>query len=196
MPSRRTLLRSAGVAAAGALAGCNALRPGAEGYVQLKSIEGRYEEDGVRKGDRVLDVELSSPPGEKPPELDGPTEEWERYFETPREPTVSGTLHDELRRSYEEVRYVVGVCTPKWAGDDEDVGCYNVATTRETFNRAQVHDRVRASSDGSSLTIHSVDGRWPFDSGDDRARIRRRNRGRRDVSRRDGVPGRGAPLFG
>jgi hypothetical protein len=26
----------------------------------------------------------------------------------------------------------------------------------------QVHERVRASSDGTSLTIHSVDGDWAF----------------------------------
>ncbi|HMB50843.1 MAG TPA: hypothetical protein VKM69_09290 [Natronoarchaeum rubrum] len=164
MPSRRTLLRSASVAGVGALAGCNALRPGAEGYVQLKTVEGMYGENGVWKSDTVIDVELSSPPGEKPPELEGPFGEWDRYFDTPRQPVVSESLHEELRLSYEKVRYVVGVCTPKWADGSDDIGCYNVATTRETFNAAQVHDRVRASSDGSSMTIHSTDGEWSFDS--------------------------------
>jgi hypothetical protein len=38
----------------------------------------------------------------------------------------------------------------------------NVATTRTNFNRVQVHSRVTASSDGTYLTIHSVDWVWEF----------------------------------
>lgn len=163
MPSRRALLRTGGAVVGTALAGCGSLR-GVEGYVQLKSIQGRATEDGRQFEESVLRVTLSSPPGEKPPEVTFFKDTWRDQFETPRRPTVSKSLHDDLRREYDTVRYVVGVCSPAWADDDESEGCYNVATTRENFNAVQVHDRVRVSSNGTYLTIHSVDGQWTFDS--------------------------------
>ena len=61
------------------------------------------------------------------------------------------------------MRYVVGVTSPGVADEGESVGSYNVSTTRETFDRVQVADRVRASSDGTYLTLHAVDGRWTFE---------------------------------
>lgn len=142
----------------------HATRSGAEGYVQLKSIEGRYSEDGTRAEESVIRVTLSSPPGADSPELTFLDDEWADRFDAPREPVVPDALHDDLSRVYEKVRYVVGVCSPSWATTGESAGCYNVATTRENFNDVQVHDRVTASSDGTSLTIHSTDGTWTFDS--------------------------------
>lgn len=163
MPSRRELLVATGTVASGALAGCTLLERGVPGYVQLKSIQGRYRTNGRQHEESVLRVTLSSPPGERPPEvafLDG---EWESRFEEQREPVVSNSLHADLQQSYETVRYVVGVCSREWADEGEESGCFNVATTRENFNRVQVHDRVRASSDGTFLTIHSVEGKWSFE---------------------------------
>jgi|AntRauTorcE11898_2_1112593.scaffolds.fasta_scaffold12288_3 hypothetical protein len=166
MIPRRTLLH--GIATAGTLglaglAGCSAFARGVEGYVQLKSIAGVTDRDGTRSEESILRVQLSSPPGDGPPELVQYSDEWFERFENPREPLVSDDLHEDLRRAYDDVRYVVGVCSPKWADDDERIGCYNVATTRENYNRVQVHQAVRASSDGTSLTIHSVDDEWSFD---------------------------------
>ena len=163
MPSRRALLHATSVAAAGLLAGCGALQRGVDGYVQLKSIAGRYTEDGTRYEESLLRVGLSSPPGGSP-DVRRRSDEWADRFDDPAEPTVGEPLHADLRQAYEEVRYVVGVCSSEWSDDGESVGCYNVATTRENFNRVQVHDRVRASSDGTSLSIHSVDGTWEFEA--------------------------------
>lgn len=165
MPSRRNLLRTASGATCGLLAGCPSLDRGDEGYVQLKSIQVRYSEDGRRVDESILRVTLSSPPGAEQPELNELDGEWADRFETPHEPVVPDVLHADLSRAYETVRYVVGVCCPAWADDEEEsVGCYNVATTRENFNRVQVHDRVRASSNGTYLTIHSREGTWSFES--------------------------------
>jgi hypothetical protein len=166
MVSRRPLLRgiaATGTAGLAGLAGCSAFAPGVEGYVQLKSIAGVTDEDGTRSEEVVLRVSLASPPGDGPPRLGQRREEWVARFENPREPVVSDALHDDLGRTYDDVRYVVGVCSPEWADDDESIGCFNVATTRENYNRVQVHQAVRASSDGTSLTIHAVDGQWTFD---------------------------------
>jgi hypothetical protein len=165
MPSRRTLLRSATAAAGGLLAGCASLTRPVDGYVQLKSITGVTSDDGTRVEETVVRVTLSSPPGAGPPELSHVDRGWADRFETPREPVVSDGLHEDLNRSYDTVRYVVGVCSPAWSGDEEPVGCYNVATTRENFDAVQVHDRVSVSSDGTYLSIHSVEGTWAFASG-------------------------------
>jgi len=164
MPSRRAVLGSGSALAGLALTGCSAFDRGVEGYVQLKSIQVVENADGRRTQRSILRATLSSPPGAEPPELTHRSDEWADRFDTPREPVVPDTLHDDLNRAYDAVRYVVGVCSPEWAHDDEPVGCYNVATTRENFNEVQVHDRVRASSDGTYLTIHSVDGSWTFES--------------------------------
>lgn len=164
MPSRRTLLLAAGTLAGGGIAGYAFFNRGVDGYVQLKSVQGRYERDGNRFEESIVRVTLSSPPGEAPPEVTFLHDEWRSRFETPREPVVSDSLHDDLRRRYDTLRYVVGVCSPDWADSEEPVGCYNVSTARENFNRVQVHDRVRASSDGTSLSIYSVDGDWTFAS--------------------------------
>lgn len=165
MPSRRSLIRTASAVAGGAFAGCTSLSRGVDGYVQLKSVQGRYSENGQQFEESIIRVTLSSPPGADSPELTFLSDEWKDRFDTPHEPAVSDALHSDLSQAYDSVRYVVGVCCPAWADDKESEGCYNVSTTRENFNRVQVHDRVRASSDGTSLTIHSVDGRWTFTSG-------------------------------
>lgn len=164
MPSRRSVLATVSVASVGAFGGCSILSPGNEGYVQLKSIQATATVDGTSHTESIVRVGLSSPPGEEEPELSRLDDRWVDRFETPRTPEVSESLARDFDREFDDVRYVVGVCCPAWADPEEDVGCFNVATTRETFNRAQVHDRVRASSDGTTLTIHSVDGEWNFES--------------------------------
>lgn len=164
MVSRRTLLHAGSVAASGVLAGCSVPGLGVSGYVQLKSIGARAQRDGRQVERSILRVTLSSPPGAEPPELTYLHDEWADRFDTPREPVVSDAFHDELIQAYDTVRYVVGVCSPAWAGNRESVGCYNVSTTRANFNRVQVHNRVRASSDGTYLSIHSVDGTWTFEA--------------------------------
>lgn len=161
MPSRRTLLRTVSLAAGGAFAGCSSLRPSVSGYVQLKSIEAR---DGTGGFESILRVMLSSPPGASQPELTHHHDEWIDRFETPHDPVVSDTLHDDLTHAYDTVKYVIGVCSPSWGDSAESVGCRNDSTSREAFNRVQVHDRVRASIDGPTLSIHSVDGSWTFES--------------------------------
>jgi hypothetical protein len=162
MPSRRRLLAAVGTAATAATAGCSVLDRGVDGYVQLKSIGGLVETDGTRREEDVVRVSLSSPPGGGPPSLDHLADRWADRFEQPRYPTVSDALATDLEAAYDEVRYVVGVCAPAWADEGERIGCYNVATTRANFDRTQVHDRVRAASDGTYLTIYEVDGDWSF----------------------------------
>jgi hypothetical protein len=164
MPSRRAFLQSGAVTASGVVAGCTAFDRGVDGYVQLKILEGRWSENGVTQTETILDVRLGSP-GEGRPELKTLGDEWADRFETPREPVVSDTLHDDLRQAYESVAYGVGVCSPNWGDGDERQGCRNGWTTRESFNTAQVHDRVSASSDASGISIHAVDGTWEFSSG-------------------------------
>jgi hypothetical protein len=164
MPSRRTLLRTVTVAASGTLAACQSFARGDDGYVQLKSITGVIEEDGQQRWEPIVRVTLSSPPGADSPRLSYLADEWADRFDEPSEPVVPDDRRDDLRRDYSEIRYVVGVCSPSWDEREDAVGCYNVSTTRENFNAVQVHDRARASSDGTYLTIHSTDGTWSFDS--------------------------------
>lgn len=164
MPSRRTLLRTiSGVASCG-IAGCTSLDRGVDGYVQLKSIEARGGND-QRPFETVLRVMLSSPPGASKPKLTHHQDQWTDRFDTPHRPEVSDALHEELTRAFDTVKYVIGICSPSWADGGESVGCINDSTTREDFNLVQVHDRVRASTDGASLSIRSVDGSWTFESG-------------------------------
>ncbi|WP_323674618.1 hypothetical protein [Halorubellus sp. PRR65] len=167
MPSRRTALRRVGVATAVGLAGCSVLDRGVDGYVQLKSIFGTPVDGEDRGNEHVLRVQLASSPGSEPPDLRQHDDRWTDRFDDPRRPVVSDDLHADLEREYDDLHYLVGVCSPAWADDDERIGCYNVRTTRENFNAVQVHQRVRASSDGTSLTIHSTDGQWAFDSDED-----------------------------
>lgn len=164
MPSRRSLIQTACAVAGGAFAECTSLNRGVDGYVQLKSVQGRHSENGQQFEESIIRVTLSSPPGADSPELTFFSDEWNDRFNTPHEPTVSDDLHADLSQAYDAVRYVTGVCSPEWANDEESEGCYNVSTTRENFNSVQVHDRVRASSDGTYLSIHSVDGKWTFRS--------------------------------
>lgn len=164
MPSKRQLLAASGTLFAAGFAGCSLYDRGTDGYVQLKSVQAR-ETDGTRQTERsLIRVTLSSPPGAGRPELTYLDDEWGERFDTPRTPVVTDALHAELTRAFETIRYIVGVCTPAWADDGESTGCYNVSTTRENFNRVQVHDQVTASSDGTSLVIHSVDGTWGFEN--------------------------------
>jgi hypothetical protein len=165
MPSRRTVLGAAGTGVALALSGCTGTADRVEGYVQLKSIDGLLREPGRTEEVSVLKVYASHENG-TPPELAVLDEEWADRFPVPRRPVVPDGLHDALTDRFDAVRYVVGTTSPGWAGDGESFGSFNVATTRENFNRVQVHTAVTASSDGTYLTIHSVDGLWEFDSTD------------------------------
>ncbi len=165
MPSRRTLLGAVGTGVGIAAAGCLGLSDRAEGYVQFKSVSGVHEKPGRSEAVRIVDIGASFEPNGEPPELTQLHDDWADRFPVPRAPVVSDDLHAELVSRFDTVRYVVGVTSPDWADDGEDVGSFNVATTRENFNRVQVHDAVTASSDGTYLTIHSVDGLWEFDSG-------------------------------
>lgn len=162
MPSRRQILAVGSTICAAGLAGCSLLDRGKDGYVQLKSVQ-TWETDGSQQIERaIIRVTLSTPPGEDTPKLTHLDDEWADRFDTPRTPVVSDTLHEDLTRAYDTIKYVVGVCSPAWADDEKSVGCYNISTTRENFNRVQVHDQVTASSDGTHLTIHSVDESWDF----------------------------------
>jgi hypothetical protein len=165
MPSRRAFLTTVGTGVPLALAGCLNSPPRVEGYVQFKVINGQIEEQGRTTEIPIINVGASFENG-TPRDLVHLNEEWADQFPSPRKPTVSDSLHDTLTQQFDSVRYVVGTTSPGWAEDDESVGSFNVATTRENFNRVQVHSRVTASSDGTSLTIHSVDGLWNFASDD------------------------------
>jgi hypothetical protein len=168
MPSRRTLLGTAAAGCTLALGGCVSdltdRRP-VDGYVQLKAVVGVRERDGTRESIDVVSVTGSYEPNDEPPDATV-AEAWADRFPVPRAPVVSDSLHDALAEAFDEVRYVVGVTSPEWADEDDDeaVGSYNVATTRRNFNRVQVHTAVTAGSDGTSLTIHSVDGLWDFEA--------------------------------
>ncbi|SEV98471.1 twin-arginine translocation signal domain-containing protein [Halobacterium jilantaiense] len=165
MPSRRTFLRAAGVGVPVALAGCLDSRERVEGYVQLKTIQARETESSESAYDTIIDIEATYE-NDTGPELTRLEEDWAAHFPVPRKPTVSDALHETLTDQFESVRYIVGVTSPGWADDGESVGSFNVATTRENFNRVQVHSAVTVSSDGTSLTVHSVDGVWDFDAAD------------------------------
>lgn len=163
MPSRRSFLGTVGTGVPLALAGCLNSPRRVEGYVQFKLIDGLVEESGRTTEVPIVNVDASYENG-TPPNLVHLDEGWADRFPVPRMPTVSDSLHDALSEQFDSVRYVIGTTSPEWAEDGESVGSFNVATTRENFNRVQVHTRVTASSDGTYLTIHSVDGLWNFDS--------------------------------
>lgn len=165
MPSRRAFLSTVGTGVPFAFAGCLSSPQRVKGYVQFKVIDGYIEEPGRTTEIPIINVDASYENG-TPPNLVHLNEEWENLFPIPRKPTVSDSLHDRLTEQFDSVRYVVGTTSPGWAEDDASLGSFNVSTTRENFNRVQVHSKVTASSDGTYLTIHSVDGLWDFDSND------------------------------
>jgi hypothetical protein len=162
MPSRRTFLGAIGAGAIVSLAGCLNSDERVEAYIQFKSIAGVIEEETRREQIPIIDVDASYDPNGEPPGLVHLNDEWANRFPVPRMPVVSDALHNRLTERFDTVRYVVGTTSPEWAENGESVGSFNVATTRANFNRVQVHSRVTASSDGSYLTIHSVDGIWEF----------------------------------
>jgi len=165
MPSRRTLIASLGGAALSGVGAWFWLTPAsATGYVQEKSIEARYREDSQLHSESIMTVTLSNPPGSARPQLNWLHDDWQEQFDSPTSPTVSEALHQELQQAYEDIRYVVGVCTPAWGNEQQETGCYNAPTSREEFNRVQVHDRVTASRTDTGLSIHTVDGTWSFDN--------------------------------
>lgn len=164
MPSRRTVLGTLGAGATFTIAGCLDSPGRVEGYIQLKSITGLTGRSGDTEQTSILRVTASYEPNRAPPELGHLEEDWADRFPVPRAPVVSDALHNAFTDQFDTVRYVVGTTSPKWAEDGESLGSFNVATTRTNFNRVQVHSKVTASSDGTFLTIHSVDGLWNFDS--------------------------------
>jgi hypothetical protein len=164
MPSRRTILASLGGVTLSGVGAWLWLTPAtATGYVQEKSIEVRYRADNRTHSESVVTVSLGSPPGSDTPQLDWLHDDWEAEFDSPTTPVVSDVLHQQLQRAYEDVRYVVGVCSPSWSGEDREIGCYNAPTSRADFNRVQVHDRVTAARTDAELSIRAVDGTWTFD---------------------------------
>lgn len=162
MSSRRTVLGTLSIATLSVLAGCSWLNR-ATGYVQVKSIEVAYRENNQRYAESVITVSLSDPPGAESPQLNYVHDDWKDWFDTPHTPVVSDALHEDLQREYEEVQYVVGVCSPSWSDNEYPVGCHNANASRTDFNRVQVHDRVTASYDTPHIFIHEVDGSWSFD---------------------------------
>lgn len=162
MPSRRTFLGTVGLGLACGVAGCITGPRRVEGYIQFKSIAGVIERLGEYREVDIISVDASYEPSKTPPDV-SLSEEWADHFPAPQMPVVPISLDTALHEQFDDVRYVVGVTSPEWAEEDETVGSFNVATTRENFNRVQVHTRVTASSDGTYLTIHSVDGLWEFD---------------------------------
>jgi len=165
MPSRRTFLSTVGAGGTLALAGCLNTTERVEGYIQFKLVDGLVEKPGRTEEVSIVQVDASHE-NDEPPELVHLDGAWADRFPTPRMPVVPDPLHDALTDQFDSVRYVVGTTSPAWAEGDESLGSFNVATTRENFNRVQVHHEVTASSDGTYLTIHSVDGLWDFDSKD------------------------------
>jgi len=165
MPSRRRFLSAVGTGGPLALAGCLQTTERVEGYVQFKLVDGLVEERGRTREVPIVHVDASHE-NDEPPDLVYLDEEWVDRFPTPRMPVVPDPLHDALTDQFDSVRYVVGTTSPGWAEGEESLGSFNVATTRENFNRVQVHTAVTASSDGTYLTVHSVDGLWDFDSND------------------------------
>ena len=162
MLSRRTLLSSVGTGAVVSLAGCLNSEDRVDAYIQCKSITGVIEEESYRESVSVINVDASYGPNREPPGLVHLNDDWANQFPVPRMPVVSDALHKQLTERFDTVRYVVGTTSPEWAKNGESLGSFNVATTRTNFNRVQVDSRVTASSDGTYLTIHSVDGVWEF----------------------------------
>jgi hypothetical protein len=152
MPSRRAMLSALAAGAAGALAGCNEPMT-ATGYVQLKAVKGRR--NGTTRD--VIQVQLGEP--ESKGVIDGFVEErWADRFEDPKRPTVSAALHEDFESYYEEVTYLLGVCSNDWP----DAYCNNASADREDFNRVQVYDEVRAAMADSGIEIYGVEGTWTF----------------------------------
>ena len=162
MPSRRSLLSTVGAGAVASLAGCLNSEEQVDAYIQFKSITGVIEEGTQREEISIINVNASYDPNGEPPDLVHLNDDWADQFPMPRMPVVSDALHSDLSERFDVVRYVVGTTSPEWAENGESLGSFNVATTRANFNRVQVHSRVTASSDGTYLTIHSVDGVWEF----------------------------------
>jgi hypothetical protein len=165
MPSRRSIIASIGGAA---LSGFGVwywfTSKSATGYVQEKSIEARYREDNQLHSESIITVTLSNPPGSGSPQLNWLHDDWQSQFDSPSSPVVSEDLHQELQQAYEDIRYVVGVCSPTWGDEQQETGCHNAPTSRENFNQVQVHDRVTASRTDTGLSIDSVNGTWSFDN--------------------------------
>jgi hypothetical protein len=162
MPSRRTVLGALGTAVALPLAGCMSSPQRVDGYVQKKVVTGVTEDGTYREETDIIKVSTSFDPNGEGPSLNHLNEEWAGRFPVPLMPVVSDALHEEFTDLFDRIRYVVGVTSPEWAEQGESLGSYNVATTRENFNRVQVDNHVTASSDGTSLTIYSVSGLWEF----------------------------------
>lgn len=161
MPSRRDTLAALGAGSFVVLAGCAGLTA-PTGYVQMKIIDGMTTTERGPTRKSILRTSFGSD------HTDGEirafvSDRWADGFSNPRRPTVSEELHQRITSAYDDVRYLVGVCTERWADDpDETHGCYNAETSREDFNRCQVYDTVRASYGDGSLDIHEVEGTWTF----------------------------------
>jgi len=164
MPSRRTVIGSiGGVALSGAAAWAWVTPSSSPGYVQEKSIEASYRAGDRMHSESIVTVTLGDPPGSSSPHVTWLHDDWQGQFDSPATPTVSEALHRELQRAYEDVRYVVGVCSPSWGDTERAAGCYNANASREEFNRVQVHDRVTASRADAGISIRSVEGTWSFE---------------------------------
>ncbi|CAJ52218.1 hypothetical protein [Haloquadratum walsbyi] len=165
MPSRRSIIASLGALT---LSGFGAwfwlTSESASGYVQEKSIEARYREENQLHSESIITVTLSNPPGSAPPQLSWLHDDWQNQFDSPTSPVVSEALDKQLHQAYEDIRYIVGVCTPAWGNEQQETGCHNAPTSREEFNRVQVHNRVSASYTDTGLSIHRVNGTWAFDN--------------------------------
>jgi len=162
MPSRRTFLGAVGTSATLSVAGCLNAPKRVDAYIQKKVVTGVIEAGTRSEWVDIINVDASYDPNGEAPGLVHLHEDWADRFPAPRMPVVSDALHEEFTERFDTVRYVVGAVSPRWAEEGESLGAFNVATTRSNFNRVQVHNRVTASSDGTSLTIHSVDGLWNF----------------------------------
>ncbi len=160
MPPRRKVLLSIVANVPIGFAGC--LSSSATGYVQFKGVVG-LEDDGSR--DSVIRVAFA------PDQTTGDivyllADRWADDIDDTKQPTVSESLDQELRQYYDGIRYLVGVCSERWAGPFvESRGCYNTECDREDFNQAQVYDRVVASRSESSIEIHDVTGTKTFTPG-------------------------------
>lgn len=162
MPSRRSLFSTVGAGVLISLVGCLSSEEKVDAYIQSKSITGVIDGETRREEISIVDIRASYDPNGEPPRLANLDDNWADRFPVPRMPVVSDALHEELSERFDRVRYVVGTTSPEWDENGESLDSFNVATTRANFNRVQVHNRVTASSDGTYLTIHSVDGIWEF----------------------------------
>jgi hypothetical protein len=165
MPSRRDVLATLSVCVAGgSLAGCSALGA-AGGYIETKEITGKRRQKGGLRDETVVSVGVADL-------ADDPVitvaKGWATQFTDPNRLQVSSKLHDRLMDEYEQVGYVVGVCSPDWSSGSDSFGCYTGTTHRDDFNRAEVGDRVQASYSNSNIEIRSVDGSW-FDGEKERS---------------------------